>query len=488
MRSLLRLFAPLPVIFTALAACTSSSSDDNPATAPLLVSGSRLHVMYLQGPDGLRIPTGWMDTKRNETCRFTTAEDGVRRCMPSAGSYGTTYFADAACTKPIARVRKPCDAGDEQPKYAFEPVTGTTCESKNKIYALGAKLPADTPIYFAGNGPNGCFSTTGSPDEEAYERGALIAPTEFVAAADSAGPEKGGSRLALGYRTAEDGSKEVDRLYDTSSGKGCNFRTAADGEIRCLPNQDSAFTTYFSDAACTAPLFVDDNACAKEPATSILATLGTECPRRTHVFAKGPAAPVSPIYSVSSGVKGCQPAQGSTNPGVSAYGAGPEVAASTFARVTTTKIGSGRLAREAYKPDDGPVIADDDLYDTKNDVYGSFTRVDAKTARFLPRGLSVTTYADPACTQPIATSYDYDGCPPEHAPKYATEYVPGAAGCRSSVKVYRLGATITPDKMYDSYSGSCRLHATSTSSVETYYAVAEEIPADQWPTATLEVE
>ena len=65
-----------------------------------------------------------------------------------------------------------------------------------------------------------------------------------------------GSRLKAIYYLGADGSKYTlpNQWYDSQRSENCSFRTAADGNLRCLPYSGAAVGNYFADAGCTQQL------------------------------------------------------------------------------------------------------------------------------------------------------------------------------------------------------------------------------------------
>ncbi len=115
-------------------------------------SGSRLKARYttttITGSDGSKQTTrnfaGWFDSQRNEPCSVGVAADGKRRCLPSAISMGG-FFADAACTTPLAQtfraVTNPACGGASAnaPKYASKASFDPNGCAVTQLMTLGAK-------------------------------------------------------------------------------------------------------------------------------------------------------------------------------------------------------------------------------------------------------------------------------------------------------------------------------------------------------------
>jgi hypothetical protein len=87
------------------------------------LSGTRLKAKFTTGTDGSKLyePEVLHDTQLDVDCAFGLAADGQTRCMPTLEPEavpGFLYFADDACTQPIAVMQPPplgCPA--TPPKY-----------------------------------------------------------------------------------------------------------------------------------------------------------------------------------------------------------------------------------------------------------------------------------------------------------------------------------------------------------------------------------
>ena len=88
------------------------------ASAQTMTSGSRLKAKWYVGADGSKQFLGWHDSQLNTDCDFEVASDGATRCIPAypAGALLATYFADAACSQPIAYLYPGCAT----PTYASQ--------------------------------------------------------------------------------------------------------------------------------------------------------------------------------------------------------------------------------------------------------------------------------------------------------------------------------------------------------------------------------
>jgi hypothetical protein len=109
-----------------------------------------------------------------------------------------------------------------------------------------------------------------------------------------------GSRLLTRVIVGDDGSEAFNGdWFDTQRGEACSFRTAADGQLRCLPRLYPA-TLAYTDPACTVPVFIGD--CQTAYATPIGELVA--CPQKPTVHPATPIAPPAAAYSLGTGV--CQ--------------------------------------------------------------------------------------------------------------------------------------------------------------------------------------
>jgi hypothetical protein len=127
-------------------------------------SGTRLRARVRTGSDGSKEGfLGWRDTRLNTDCAALTADDGKSRCVP----YSTTsasivgYFADAACTEPLATRAKGCAAA---PTYALDTL-GTACPIQYRAYPIRS-LTMPTTLYIKSG--TSCIATEPLPTDDYY--------------------------------------------------------------------------------------------------------------------------------------------------------------------------------------------------------------------------------------------------------------------------------------------------------------------------------
>jgi hypothetical protein len=169
------------------------------ASADPYQSGSRLKANYYAGSDGSKQWIGWHDSQRNEDCGFTKAADGATRCMP-AGVAIVAYYADAACTQPLAYVS--CYQGTP-PRYVgaqYLGVPGAPSSDGYHLFPLGSTATVTTAYQLVpstGSDGGACnvgqftYTCTQQPattvsylqsEGTFYSVGAEIPPSAFVQA------------------------------------------------------------------------------------------------------------------------------------------------------------------------------------------------------------------------------------------------------------------------------------------------------------------
>src|SRR5690606_29553767 len=110
----------------------------------------RIKMRVLSTPDGAKVFHGWFDSQRNEDCTFQRAADDMTRCLPSSVAYDYgTYYADAACTIPVALWQY---AGCSPPPYVA-------------VYSASAQCPTNPPgiaIYTRGTTYTSYYAKSGA--------------------------------------------------------------------------------------------------------------------------------------------------------------------------------------------------------------------------------------------------------------------------------------------------------------------------------------
>lgn len=132
-------------------------------------SGSRLKLRQRAADDGATAFAGWWDQDRSEACEFQLAADGVERCLPQDRAPFSTYWADAACTKPLA-----IDAGCGQPKYLA--LASTSCAGGIEVLPITGPYPLTT-MYAK---TSACVPVSIPDGMKLFATGAPLDPGSFV--------------------------------------------------------------------------------------------------------------------------------------------------------------------------------------------------------------------------------------------------------------------------------------------------------------------
>lgn len=132
--------------------------------------------------------------------------------------------------------------------------------------------------------PDGALSGEASSDSA----GLLDAITNPVPPA-SADPYQSGTRLKANYLSGPDGSRQFVGWHDSLTGVDCEYGTASDGMMRCLPTGGQL--AGYADAACTQAVASVPKGCAapafaKQPTPPV-----NGCgPTTLHLYTVSPAA------------------------------------------------------------------------------------------------------------------------------------------------------------------------------------------------------
>lgn len=243
--------------------CTPTTADSSPGTryfqvtseiplerfvagAESIGSAGRLGVRQVEGDDGSRSCERAGSLRDSalggHPCSLAEGEDRVSRCLPQPISL-TSVSTDIQCANPIdAAEVSTCGAALDYTQEAVEP----RCYSRWRIRDLGEELTGT--LYR--DTFDGC--SLAPADNRYFRTGEVVDPTDFAELAQE--------RVALGGRLERidlvgDGVR-VDRpiWYDTEIDAVCDFRSAADGAIRCLPGPtqipEAYATTFYSDSSC----------------------------------------------------------------------------------------------------------------------------------------------------------------------------------------------------------------------------------------------
>lgn len=197
---------------------------------------------------GVRIPAGYFDGVLDDNCiGFASSTSPERWCVPSGARWTPARtFSDASCTDPVG-----LDFQADVPPWFFvyddicAPTTGT----------LHPNLGVSPATQFWALDPTCTF--VGGTTATAYSLGA---PIEVGTLTRTLAPSS--TRFtALSY--VGDGLEPIiESLYDQDWSATCQpYSDDLGTDVRCLPSSLPTTTSYFTDAACTAPLELVLTAC-----------------------------------------------------------------------------------------------------------------------------------------------------------------------------------------------------------------------------------
>lgn len=421
-------------------------------------------VEHLVGADGtITAPSGrFHDELLNVDCFPEVASDGVTRCLPNFPWPQIPVFADATCTTPLVRI----DASScWNPPYFFR--------AGDQFVTVAGEYSRSGPVFRRDYGSQKCEEARRSPRQKYFTLGEEVPPAKFAAftkrtqevhvppggdgdASATGAPATSGSRIALVTEqfVGPDGVATTPREHfrDEKLEVDCTPGLASDGVMRCLPSPGAlpagghfGGETAFADPSCTIPLARGLNP-RKHPVppyavtyTNVVAGIGL--PHFHRLLGEYPKT--APVFNDFTGR--CIEAERSPLRGY--FNVGPEVAPSEFVEFTKRTVSTkGAPGRVGVAPMSGSRISV-----TKEQLIGADGTVTTPTniryrdeklgtdcwprpaadgiTRCIPTDVVSTdspgSFADAACTNPLATVLIRDG---RGIPSYALQETKSAAG------------------------------------------------------------
>jgi hypothetical protein len=196
----------------------------------------RLRQDGWQGSDGSKFFTSLFDSTRGLSCRFQETTMG-QRCV-TQGDYAGLYFADAACTVPLAE--------PGTPGLTDGIATTDPCGPTHR-YARGAPFTG-TAYQLSGTT---CMASTMTG---LNTLGPEMDPTIFMLGNPTIGREAG--RIVGNDVVALDGGRVRSNWLDTTRGNEmCGVSSGAGvGGTRCLPGPAVLALGDYGDVGCTVPI------------------------------------------------------------------------------------------------------------------------------------------------------------------------------------------------------------------------------------------
>jgi hypothetical protein len=224
------------------------------------VSGRRIWPIVRTTSDGMRVRTGWWDSKLSQECTLRRGFDGTQRCMPYlAFRSPLSAFADPGCTQPVAVSSTSAEG------TMVRVVDANVCPARETLYRTQV-APAATTVYRKTT--TSCTAVTVPAGAKVFMVRDMVPNEEFVPFTEA---RSGTGRLQQRVLTSSEGSVERPTYpLDTTFSDTCAFTRTETGRIFCmpLPEESTGATGVFADSGCFSP--------AARPAR------GLECAQNQH--------------------------------------------------------------------------------------------------------------------------------------------------------------------------------------------------------------
>jgi len=195
--------------------------------APGPVRGSgRVRRIYLESPDGLRLPFAYHDTKLGADCRMRTG-GGTSSCVPDAVVVGISTYRDAACTDPL--VESTLVGGATYVSYLGD------------VYRPGAPISVP-PLYASFS--DGCRAVDPLPGVTYRPLGPEVVLDELARVPESS------ARISPLLLKSDESVLREPGFFDRDHDAECRPGTFADGIMRCVPRA-GGLRTYYTEPTCT---------------------------------------------------------------------------------------------------------------------------------------------------------------------------------------------------------------------------------------------
>jgi hypothetical protein len=452
------------VVALVVAGCSNSAGHDSgtPKNPAAWQSGTRLRARIQDGGEGAAYFKGWRDTELGFDCEFGLAEDQKQRCLPHLDSAPTIQYEDPSCERPVVTV----SSGQVPPAwltaFVVAPSSDTSAcavtEGQNRVFQVSGPS-SGTDLYSLAS--TACHKTGSVNAGDTVLSLAAVEPSRFVGASERISDAAGG--IAARVLVADDGAIFVDGFRDTKRDQVCDVGSWFGADNRCSSGEAAWLSDYYADPSCTDGLAYTDP-CAKP--TIVYGTFNDHC-MKWGIHELGEPYK-GPVYSKSGG--SCTAVDTAWWDTHAPYRYGAEIS-DQFPALKERLIGTGRL-RAQRKVAAGAEYELRDysaFFDTVLDTWCTGTPcMPSGKYGFHPgtADYDATTFADSACTQPIAT-WQCSG--EQAAPTYAIQQDPAGNGSTA----YRLGAELAGD-IYTLPSGGVCAPATRDPAT-VYYALGDKV-------------
>jgi hypothetical protein len=409
----------------------------------------------VESANGIGLFQYFEDTELDLDCNFLPVERGTWRCLPAGPAtrrVSEIVYTDAACTQPVAALRRTNLEGPYDCTPPRHLVTGGNCGTTPEVFEIGAEVTGEA-LYRVVDGA--CSQSIPGVETSTV----LFAVTPIPLATFELG------RLNVGAETG--GIVPLDVSNDEGAGVRVGFRDFAEGfecrlvgsddDSRCVPTELGLAGFLYADSGCTEPAAMLTS-CADERSEI----------RFAHDFSTDTYYRGGPLLeeSFAGSAANCTSRTGP------AFGVGPEVPITLFAAGRRTKPNDGDLSTTVDSVGDASLPA----YMLESTAHGGYECFAARgaddTLRCFPppEWFLNEFFADPQCTQPVEGVYG----------NVLSKAVPGT--CPPEIRVYERGVE-HPGPVYSFIDGSCTLAHDSPPGHgprSPYYVYPNEIPATEF--------
>lgn len=248
--------------------------------------------------------------------------------------------------------------------------------------------------------------------------------------------QTGGTRLKGRFWVTAEGDRAWDTWWDTELDIACDFNSAADGVMRCLPDNWDDSQEVFTDALCTQPLYTRMSIGPCEPIDYIMRVGSGTCemPSGDRFFELGAAATPGSVFTKTGA-----DCVASALPKEPLYAKGPEVPPAMFMGSTPAEFGADtRIRTRGVLGTDGTkqVFGWRDTQLAGEDCY--FETAEDGKSRCLPGGLQSAGYNDAACSMPVLQLTPR--CD-QKVPSYSLQS--SGDGCATDYRVFKRGEAVS---------------------------------------------
>jgi hypothetical protein len=313
--------------------------DAGPAIAPAefvdaeLVTdrtGARLGALYAVASDGTRVLTSLLDTALGTPCRITPGSgqaSGTLWCAPELKT-SDAGFVDPDCKIPAGRVaeQSPCSSPAGPPAALVQSLRGdgNVCEFGGaRLFEIGAALAPSAVTYYLDQGV--CRRAANPSTSTGLVRAGREVSLPTLRREAAAGP----GRLQAVDHVDQQGVRTASKTewMDQARQELCEFKTASDDQLRCLPLFPGDL--YYADSACSRMVMPwTPLPCRAGPPTTVVSQEVLTCGTRHRFYQRGarlPAAPTRTLFMRTNGT--CSSFEQSAP---EAYEVGPEIPPTDF--------------------------------------------------------------------------------------------------------------------------------------------------------------